>query len=460
MLDSVFGETGGAVVQFILALIIVLALILLVAWLIKRLGGRRFGATQMGKVELEIVDAIVIDQKRRLVLVRHGKLEHLLLIGGGSDEVVERSMINGIPLAARMQARRGPTTDAAAVQAPTVAKPPQPEAPAPLRELEERELEASTERRTYAQFEDEQQTPPNQPKQMIGGAAVVAAAAGTAGLASAALANQADNTTAALKSALADTPIQNERDAIARSLDEALHNSLLGEQDDEPVNDDHAAQSEAGNVPSSAVGSSPVFGMPAAAQILDPIDQHAEAEPTAGAIESVESVEAMERDTELERQLQSAFEQAEMDAQTQMDSNAQAPHIQQPSEPEPDQTIADYAEPEPTLEPASTEEPVFPVQLSARPDPVPVIIPSRGPAASAASLPQADSRIETDDTIEPVEDESAQSSAETTQGEEPLIDLSDLIDTPEGPEEDDKSNDLDEEMRRLLGEIAGGSKSD
>jgi flagellar protein FliO/FliZ len=39
-------------------------------------------------------------------LVRHGKLEHLLLIGGGSDAVIERSMIGGIPLAARMQASK------------------------------------------------------------------------------------------------------------------------------------------------------------------------------------------------------------------------------------------------------------------------------------------------------------------------------------------------------------------
>jgi hypothetical protein len=49
---------------------------------------------------------LAIDPKRKLVLVRHGKLEHLLLIGGGSDEVIERSMVGGIPLAARMQASK------------------------------------------------------------------------------------------------------------------------------------------------------------------------------------------------------------------------------------------------------------------------------------------------------------------------------------------------------------------
>lgn len=116
MLDDLFGETGGAIAQFILALIVVLILILIVAWLLKKLGGGRFGATNSGQAELSIVDTLAIDPKRRLVLVRHGKLEHLLLIGGGSDEVVERSIVGGLPITARMQANKAP--------------PPAPEKPA------------------------------------------------------------------------------------------------------------------------------------------------------------------------------------------------------------------------------------------------------------------------------------------------------------------------------------------
>lgn len=116
MLDELFGETGGAIAQFVLALIVVLILILIVAWLLKKLGGGRFGATNSGQAELSIVDTLAIDPKRRLVLVRHGKLEHLLLIGGGSDEVVERSIVGGLPIIARMQANK--------------ATPPVPEKPA------------------------------------------------------------------------------------------------------------------------------------------------------------------------------------------------------------------------------------------------------------------------------------------------------------------------------------------
>lgn len=109
MLDDLFGETGGAIAQFILALFVVLILILIVAWLLKKLGGGRFGASNSGQAELAIIDTLAIDPKRRLVLVRHGKLEHLLLIGGGSDEVVERSIIGGLPISARVQANKPQT---------------------------------------------------------------------------------------------------------------------------------------------------------------------------------------------------------------------------------------------------------------------------------------------------------------------------------------------------------------
>jgi flagellar protein FliO/FliZ len=104
--EEQLGETGGTIAQFGLSLIVVVALIFLVAWVVKRFGGSRFGGHHGDEAELQVVSTLAIDPKRKLVLVRHGKLEHLLLIGGGSDAVIERSMIGGIPLAARMQASK------------------------------------------------------------------------------------------------------------------------------------------------------------------------------------------------------------------------------------------------------------------------------------------------------------------------------------------------------------------
>ncbi|MFK7793430.1 MAG: flagellar biosynthetic protein FliO, partial [Devosiaceae bacterium] len=108
MFESILGETGGTIAQFILALLVVLLLIVLIAWLVRRFGGKRFGAGNNHEAELEVVTSLAIDPKRKLVLVRHGKLEHLLLIGGGSDEVVERSIVGGVPIAARLMANKTP----------------------------------------------------------------------------------------------------------------------------------------------------------------------------------------------------------------------------------------------------------------------------------------------------------------------------------------------------------------
>jgi hypothetical protein len=42
-----------------------------------------------------VVEAATIDAKRRLVLVRRDEVEHLLLIGGGTDLVIEHAISAG-----------------------------------------------------------------------------------------------------------------------------------------------------------------------------------------------------------------------------------------------------------------------------------------------------------------------------------------------------------------------------
>jgi flagellar protein FliO/FliZ len=83
--------------RFALALVFVLALIGLASWLARRLGlGGRVAGARNGARRIGIVEATTIDAKRRLVLVRRDNAEHLLLIGGGADIVVE----HGIPVEA------------------------------------------------------------------------------------------------------------------------------------------------------------------------------------------------------------------------------------------------------------------------------------------------------------------------------------------------------------------------
>lgn len=88
-----FGESNGLVLQFGGTLVVVLALIVLVYWLVRRYATGGLGRIGRGRVpRLAVVDAMAVDGRRRLVLVRRDSVEHLILIGGPSDLVVEHSI--------------------------------------------------------------------------------------------------------------------------------------------------------------------------------------------------------------------------------------------------------------------------------------------------------------------------------------------------------------------------------
>jgi flagellar protein FliO/FliZ len=80
---------------FFFAFVIVLALIGVAAWLVRRFAGNRLGAnTNRGRMpRLAVIDAAAVDGRRRLVLVRRDNIEHLLMIGGPTDIVVEPNIV-------------------------------------------------------------------------------------------------------------------------------------------------------------------------------------------------------------------------------------------------------------------------------------------------------------------------------------------------------------------------------
>ena len=85
----------GSPITFIVAFIVVLALIGVAAWLVRRFATSRLGAnTQRGRMpRLAVIDAAAVDGRRRLVLVRRDNVEHLLMIGGPTDIVVEPNIV-------------------------------------------------------------------------------------------------------------------------------------------------------------------------------------------------------------------------------------------------------------------------------------------------------------------------------------------------------------------------------
>lgn len=108
MLETVFGQNIPPAAKFLIAFVVVLALIALTAWLVRRFASDRFGASAARgrQPRLAVIDAAAVDSRRRLVLVRRDNVEHLLMIGGPSDIVVEPNIMR-VPNAMR-EAGRAP----------------------------------------------------------------------------------------------------------------------------------------------------------------------------------------------------------------------------------------------------------------------------------------------------------------------------------------------------------------
>lgn len=133
-LDSVAGPGYVAAILWTFAALILLVVVLLVIKVVRNL---TFGTFVAGgrnrKTRLAVMDATAVDSHRRLVLVRRDDIEHLILIGGPTDVVVERDI--------RLAAPRRPalTGDSGQQQAGAAPRPraPQPApapAPAPARQ--------------------------------------------------------------------------------------------------------------------------------------------------------------------------------------------------------------------------------------------------------------------------------------------------------------------------------------
>jgi flagellar protein FliO/FliZ len=94
MFDTLFGADMPLAVRFFLAFLIVLALIGATAWAVRRFGAGRLGSNTRGRQpRLAVIDYASVDGRRRLILVRRDNVEHLLMIGGPTDVVVEPNIV-------------------------------------------------------------------------------------------------------------------------------------------------------------------------------------------------------------------------------------------------------------------------------------------------------------------------------------------------------------------------------
>lgn len=110
MFETLFGAEMPLAVRFFLAFLIVLGLIGAAAWAVRRFGSGRYrGAGQRGRQpRLAVIDHASVDARRRLILIRRDNVEHLLLIGGPTDVVVEPNIVRAMPASREAPAARAP----------------------------------------------------------------------------------------------------------------------------------------------------------------------------------------------------------------------------------------------------------------------------------------------------------------------------------------------------------------
>lgn len=107
-LSGLVGESAANIIGFILIFAIILGGIFVVLSIIRRFSGSGFSTSgRTGRQpRLSVMDAAAVDGRRKLVLIRRDDVEHLLLIGGPTDVVVEQNIVMEARVNARMQPSR------------------------------------------------------------------------------------------------------------------------------------------------------------------------------------------------------------------------------------------------------------------------------------------------------------------------------------------------------------------
>ncbi|WP_136656897.1 flagellar biosynthetic protein FliO [Nitratireductor sp. XY-223] len=128
--DALFSTDGMSLYSMLAVGVVILIAIGLLVWNLRRRGHMAFirgGGSRQPR--LAVLDATAVDARRKLVLVRRDNIEHLLMIGGPSDIVVERGINRAAMRAAQQEAA---AQQSAVSQQPAAAQQPSaPPAPKP-----------------------------------------------------------------------------------------------------------------------------------------------------------------------------------------------------------------------------------------------------------------------------------------------------------------------------------------
>ncbi|MHC5307351.1 flagellar biosynthetic protein FliO [Bartonella sp. LJL80] len=103
-LSNQIGSSAANIITSLVVLVVVIAAIAITIAVLRRFNGGTFVMGGKGRTpRLSVRDAAAVDRTRRLVLVRRDNVEHLILIGGPTDVVIETNIVTGSDLADHRQ---------------------------------------------------------------------------------------------------------------------------------------------------------------------------------------------------------------------------------------------------------------------------------------------------------------------------------------------------------------------
>jgi hypothetical protein len=128
-LENIAGPQYATGLMWTIAALVLLVILLVLARIIRNLTAGTFVAGGRNRrTRLAVMDAAAVDNQRRLVLVRRDDVEHLILIGGPTDVVVEQN----IGLTSTMQRNHPPMETPVTAEPRVQAPPPTPERQRPV----------------------------------------------------------------------------------------------------------------------------------------------------------------------------------------------------------------------------------------------------------------------------------------------------------------------------------------
>lgn len=92
-LEDIAGPGYANAIMWTLVALIALGVVMLIVRIVRKVSSGSYQSSGNYRARLAVMDAAEVDAQRRLVLVRRDEVEHLIMIGGPSDIVIEQNIV-------------------------------------------------------------------------------------------------------------------------------------------------------------------------------------------------------------------------------------------------------------------------------------------------------------------------------------------------------------------------------